>query len=293
MPTTFVDPRLAARLEATQAWRAVHYAEANQAQSHATDGARLTVAGAPVIYGGAGIPVNRAIGLGMHGAVTAADLDAVENFYTERHADTVIDLCPLAHHSLLNLIQARGYHVRTWMSMLFVTLPSVTVTLNPALRVTRATPDQADLWLATSARGFDESDEVDPNTLRVLTPNFYATDAHCYFAWFSGLPISTGGMYFHNGVVELGGTSTLLAHRQQGAQSALIQHRLNDAYELGCDLAVVLTTPGSASQRNMERRGFQLAYTRAICARPYSPKGQKLTHRRGGAEQRDASLHSA
>jgi hypothetical protein len=78
-------------------------------------------------------------------------------------------------------------------------------------------------------------------------------------------------MYTHNGVVELGGASTLVAHRQQGAQSALIHQRLNDAHALGCDLAVVLTTPGSTSQRNMQRRGFQLAYTRAICVRPYSP----------------------
>lgn len=271
MPTTFVDPELAARLEDTQAWRAVHYAQANQAQTHATDGAQLTIAGAPVIYGGAGIPVNRAIGLGMHGPVTADDLDAIESFYNARHADTIIDLCPLAHPSLLSLLQTRGYYVRTWMSMLFMALPTTPITLNPALRVTRATPNQADLWLATSARGFDESDEVAASTLRVLTPNFYAASAQCYFAWLGDIPISTGGMYAHNGVIELGGTSTLVAHRQQGAQSALIQQRLTDAHALGCDLAVVLTPPGSASQRNMQRRGFQLAYTRAICARPLSP----------------------
>ena len=269
MPTPFVDQELAARLEDTQAWRAVYYAQANQAQTHTTDGAQLTIAGAPVIYGGKGIPVNRAIGLGMHGPVTADDLDAIEHFYNQRHTDTVIDLCPLAHPSLLSFLQRRGYYIRTWMSMLFLPLPATPGTLNPALHVTRATPDQADLWLATSARGFDESDEAAASTVRVLTPNFYAASAHCYFAWQGDLPISTGGMYLHKGVIELGGTSTLVAHRQQGAQSALIQRRLTDAYELGCDLAVVLTTPGSASQRNMQRRGFQLAYTRAICARPF------------------------
>jgi hypothetical protein len=78
-------------------------------------------------------------------------------------------------------------------------------------------------------------------------------------------------MYLHKGVAELGGASTLLAHRHQGAQSALIQHRLAEAHALGCDLAVVLTTPGSVSQRNMQRRGFQLAYTRMICERPFTP----------------------
>jgi hypothetical protein len=269
MQTTFVDQNLAARLEDAQAWRAVYYARASQEQTHAGDGAQIMVAGAPVIYGGAGIPVNRAIGLGMHEPVTADDLEAIETFYNERRAETVIDLCPLADPSLLRLLQARGYTVRTWMSMLFLPLPSAPIQTNPALKVTRASADQAGLWLATSARGFDESDELSSATLRVLAPNFYAANAHCYFAWSGETPIGTGGMYPYQGVVELGGASTLVAHRNQGAQSALIQWRLNDAYEMGCDLAAVLTTPGSTSQRNLERRGFQLAYTRAICVRPY------------------------
>jgi hypothetical protein len=269
---TFVDATLATRLEDTQAWRAVYYAQASLAHTHASDGALITVAGAPVIYAGAGGLVNRAIGLGMHGPVAADDLDAVEAFYNERHADTVIDLCPLADSSLLALIQARGYHLRNWMSMLFLPLPSTPIAFNPALHVTRATPDQADLWLATSARGFDESEQVATATLRVLTPNFYAANAHCYFAWLGDVPIGTGGMYPYQGVVELGGASTVVAHRRQGAQTALIQQRLSDAHALGCDLAVVLTSPGSTSQRNLQRRGFQLAYTRAIGVRPFAAK---------------------
>lgn len=269
MQDQFADQTLAARLEDTQAWRAVYYAQASQAQGKDNNGALIMVAGAPVIYGGAGIPVNRAIGLGMHGAVTADDLDTIENFYSERQAETVIDLCPLADPSLLRLLQTRGYYVRTWMSMLFLPLPTMPIESNSALRVTRATPDQADLWLSTSVRGFDETDIVSRDSLRYLIPNFYSSNAHCYFAWMGETPIATGGMYPHNGVVELGGASTLVAHRKQGAQSALIQQRLRDAHALGCDLAAVLTTPGSTSQHNMQRRGFQLAYTRAICARPY------------------------
>jgi hypothetical protein len=32
----------------------------------------------------------------------------------------------------------------------------------------------------------------------------------------------------------------------------------------GCDLAVVTTQPGSTSQRNVQRSGFDLLYTRAV-----------------------------
>ncbi len=272
MTITFVDQAVAARLEVVQAWRAVYYAQVHAQHLGEQASAHLMVAGAPVIYAGAGAPVNRAIGVGMQGPVTAGDIDEIEAFYRQRRADTVIDLCPLADPSLLRLLAGRGYYVRSWMSMLVMPLPAPGVESAPSppsgLRVTRATPEQADLWLATSARGFDESDDVNEATRRILLSNFYAANAHCYFAWQGDTPIATGGMYPHAGVVELGGASTLVAYRQQGAQTALIQRRLQDAHAYGCDLAAVLTSPGSASQRNMQRRGFQLAYTRAICVRP-------------------------
>jgi GNAT superfamily N-acetyltransferase len=63
------------------------------------------------------------------------------------------------------------------------------------------------------------------------------------------------------------GASTLPEFRNRGLQSALLQARLNLACEAGCDLAVIVTRPGSVSQRNAERAGFRLAYTKAILMR--------------------------
>jgi hypothetical protein len=34
------------------------------------------------------------------------------------------------------------------------------------------------------------------------------------------------------------------------------------AADMGCDLAMMVTQPGSDSQRNAERNGFRIAYTR-------------------------------
>jgi len=46
-------------------------------------------------------------------------------------------------------------------------------------------------------------------------------------------------------------------------QSALVAARLADAHAAGCDVAVIITQPGSKSQENAQRRGFDLLYTRA------------------------------
>ena len=47
-----------------------------------------------------------------------------------------------------------------------------------------------------------------------------------------------------------------------GLQSALLRERMRYAAERGCDLAMMVAEAGSESQRNAERQGFRIAYTR-------------------------------
>ena len=66
----------------------------------------------------------------------------------------------------------------------------------------------------------------------------------------------------HEGTALLAGASTIPGGRRQGAQNALLDARLQTAASNGCDLAMMVAAPGSASQRNAERQGFRIAYTR-------------------------------
>ena len=70
-------------------------------------------------------------------------------------------------------------------------------------------------------------------------------------------------------IAALFGTATLPEFRRRGVQSALIAQRLHEAALAGCEYAVVSTNPGSGSQRNMERRGFRLAYTKTVMMREW------------------------
>jgi hypothetical protein len=67
----------------------------------------------------------------------------------------------------------------------------------------------------------------------------------------------------------LGGASTLPTFRRRGLQTALQHARLKLAARDGCDLAMTITQPGSTSQRNAERRGFCVAYTRCKLIREW------------------------
>ena len=69
-------------------------------------------------------------------------------------------------------------------------------------------------------------------------------------------------MSIWEGVALMAGASTIPRGRRQGAQLALLDARLRHAAAKGCDLAMMCALPGSASQRNAERHGFRIAYTR-------------------------------
>ena len=57
-------------------------------------------------------------------------------------------------------------------------------------------------------------------------------------------------------------------HRRRGVQTTLLRERLADAAREGCDVAIVTTQPGSPSQENVQRQGFELLYARAILIKP-------------------------
>jgi GNAT superfamily N-acetyltransferase len=75
-----------------------------------------------------------------------------------------------------------------------------------------------------------------------------------------------GGASFRTaeGIAQFTGAATAPAHRRRGIQTALLSARLADAAAAGCDIAVVTTQPGSKSQQNVQRQGFDLLYTRAV-----------------------------
>ena len=86
--------------------------------------------------------------------------------------------------------------------------------------------------------------------------------AHLYLAELDGRPVATAAMRMHEQVALMAGASTIPSARGRGAQLALLERRLHDAGENGCNLAMMGALPGSISQRNAERHGFRIAYTR-------------------------------
>lgn len=262
---TFVNRSFARQLEMCHARRGIEYARA-KAQLHPESGVRIEAAcGGHAIFAGINSPLNRTVGIGFDRPVNLDDLECVEAFFESKNAKPRIDICPLSDKSLIEALRQKSYEIESFQNILIYSLENKQeFHLPSALEVRQSSPEEANLWILTTAQGFEENEVPSQETLDILAPNFYAKNGICFLAWYDGEPAGGGGMYIHEEIVEFGGASTRLAYRRRGIQTALLHTRKEVARSLGCHTAMVVTEPGSNSQRNLERLGFQLAYTKVI-----------------------------
>jgi GNAT superfamily N-acetyltransferase len=267
----FADLALARRLEAAEAQKYLDYAATRGSRRPEMTPAWEPIAGGYAVYAGDGNPYSRAIGLGLYGPVAEADLARMEAFYADRNLAPELSLCPLADESLVDALGARGYRIRMFMHTWVRELTDDGRRTTDGVVVRPIERGEADLWVRTAWHGFAGDDVAPPDDL-VISP--YPTMAHatCWLAWLDGErlgdePAGAGSLAIHNGVAELFGTSTRPSCRGRGVQAALIHARMAAAAAAGCDLIAVHTDPGSASQRNVERAGFRLAYTKVTLRR--------------------------
>ena len=256
MSRLHVSPALARRIEA-----AVGRATAAVVAAHAGEGLdAIEVAGGRAFFTGVDSPVTKAEGLGMNGPVTEADLDRVEAFFAERGAASRVTVCPYADKSLPTLLGARGYRI-VEMEQVFVRPLAASESFDaPRVDVAIVEGRERDLWGRTIAQGFAEKDDPEPEHLRIMELFARTPEIECFLARVDGEPAGGGALMRVDGIASLFCAATRPAFRGRGVQTAALTARLAAAE--GCDVAVVMTMPGSASHRNVERAGFQVAYTK-------------------------------
>jgi Acetyltransferase (GNAT) domain len=261
----FADLALARRLEHAEGSGNVAFVEARAKAQPDVGATWTTVAGTFAMFDGVGSPCTQTFGLGLDGPVGAAELDQLEAFFLSRGASVCHEVSPLAGVELFALLASRGYKPVELSTVLFQPIdPAATGTrqLNPAVKVRQVSIDEAAMFAAVSARGWSEAVDVRPFIEGLARIVAAKRDGPCFVAEIDGVPIATGAMNVWHGVALLAGASTVPEGRRQGAQLALLDTRLRFAASQGCDVAMMCTAPGSTSQRNAERNGFRIAYTR-------------------------------
>jgi GNAT superfamily N-acetyltransferase len=267
----FIDLDLARRVEMAEANAGRECAEACRRFHPEHSVAIEEIAGGVAVFAGVDSPITQAIGVGLHGPVSDAEVDALGDFFHSRRAPAAIELCPLVDISLYEKFAARNYHLLELTDVLILddlAAARMPVAMSAGVTVRAAKPGESKLWTQTVAAGFAEQYPVTQVMLDVME-GFYGRRDGCFFlAFVDGIVAGGSGVFAGQGVGGLFGASTLPAFRRRGVQLALLAVRLAWARDKGCDLAVSFARPGSSSHRNIERNGFRVAYTRTklICA---------------------------
>jgi Acetyltransferase (GNAT) family len=254
---------LSRRIELAEAEVAVEGANTMIALKPDEGTAVESIAGGYAIYCGANSPVTQAVGLGLHGPVSHAEFDRLEEFYFSRNEPVRVETSPLADASLFALYRERGYGVTEFSNVMVRPIEAgERWPKSDGIDVRKVSLEEMDLWTLTVAQGFAGNYPVTEEIIRVMKIFGLSRGTECYLARIDGRVAGGATLSLRGEIAGLFGASTLPDFRKRGVQTALLQTRLRRASEEGCEIGVSMAQPGSYSQRNITRLGFRTLYTR-------------------------------
>ena len=247
----------------------------------------VPVGSAAAVMPGPGSQLSKVAGLGFE-PLNQAALTHVEQEFARFRTSVRVELSSLADPALGTLLSARGYALSGFENVLGLPLASAnwqapvassSVASSESIDITETSADDFDECAAAVATGFMHPDAFDgpppletPDTSGIdrIFRDMASLDGFSqYLARREGQVAGGASMRIDNGIAQLCGAATLPQHRRRGIQTALLRERLARAAAAGCDVAVITTEPGSKSQANAQRQGFELLYVRAVLIKPF------------------------
>lgn len=266
----FCGVELARRIEKAESDLIV--AATRSAGDRGADGLVLPVAGGFACFAEAESPMNKLVGLGFDGVPDEAVLGEIERAFAARGSETRVELSNLADPEIAALLSGRGYRLVEFENVLGRPVGDEG---SPVTDVQVRRAEDLTAWVNVVVEGFAHPDDgpvsheqFPADILERAERDIEKAGATAYVALRDGVVAGGGMMRRADGIAQLCGAATAPAHRRRGVQAALLAARLAEAADAGCEIAVVTTAPGSKSQHNVQRRGFQLLYTRAILVKP-------------------------
>jgi GNAT superfamily N-acetyltransferase len=259
----FSDLALSRRLERAEGHACAEFAAARRRLEPGSQSEWMECGGAYVVFDGVDSPTTQTFGLGVFEELTPQTLDIIERFYRDRGAPVFHEVSPLAGVAALDLLCARNYRPIEISSILYRPVTNSSIQEHSNIRVRVTGPQEAPLWTQVNARGWSHEH---PELVDFLLQSGALASAReqsvCFLGELDGQPGAAGTLCIHEGVALFAGAATVPEFRRRGLQAALLEARMSYASDHGCDLAMMVAEIGSNSQRNAERKGFRIAYTR-------------------------------
>jgi GNAT superfamily N-acetyltransferase len=273
----FAAIALAARIDRAEARMCAEVAHFVGASQPDAAPAVVPISGGLAVYVTPSSPVNKVIGLALDTALDVETLERIETHWQGKGEAVRVELSVLADPSVGSILTDRGYRLHGFEHVLGLELNGrepAPATTN--ISVDLATEQELPTWIEIAVEAFmhlDGTGSVPDDALprdrlaKVIEEVMGAPGFLRYLARIDGQAVGEAAMRIDGDLAQISGAGTLPHARGRGVQKALLQRRLLDARRAGCKLAVVTTAPGTRSQENVMRRGFELLYARAILVR--------------------------
>lgn len=203
--------------------------------------------------------LNQASGLGLREPATEQSVDDVLSFYGPGRVPFVVAVDPEAQpRALAGWLEARGLRRRLVLAR-SQRIPDAAAPIPGGFRMETIGPERAEAFVALAGQGL-------PATVGRGVAALVGRAGWRHSVALDGdTPVAAGALFTQEGIACLCWSATLAAHRRRGAHTALIAHRLRQAAEQGCSLAVAETLEASSNRpgaalRNLVRAGFQVTH---------------------------------
>ena len=190
-----------------------------------------------------------------------ARLDDILAFYDVDKLEPAFYLAPVGFTDAVGAaLTAAGFAQFDFQQAILYGLPSSELTSPPRhITIERVTADNLEDYLTTMADGFEmplawRDAAIDESRRQ------FSGEEQRFLARLNGEPAAVATFRVREGVASLGGGATVPRYRNKGCHLALLRHRLDVAYLLGCSLVMSGANYGSGSFRNQLRSGLRLAY---------------------------------
>lgn len=226
------------------------------------EGKILKIAGGAACFSGFDSYLSQVVGWGFatEPKQFQSEVEAIEHFYkAQSHQRVDIELCPFVGNELALFLSERGYAITELNNVSALNLEHYepVACSTDSLVIREVHNHELENWAIRIASGFGY-----PEAQAQFFHYVQAQGVKAFAVFDREIIVAGAVLAMHGAFCDLGVTSTLPAYRGRGLQKKLLHTRLGYAKEHGLSWAIVTTEPGTVSDANVQKIGFNCAYTR-------------------------------
>lgn len=249
-----VTEDLIARVERSEAARL-------RSSASAAGGDVLDVAGGVAAFCGDGSPSTQVAAVGIQCEVSDRELDVIAEHFRGRATQYEFKLSPLSGLSLRERVVRRAKTLPEFETLLVCDLEGLRADW-PDVDIRPIDAEDTLAYAERAVRRFHSGHAAPPGLVELIAKACLAGSSRGYEVWMDGKPVAGCGLGFSDGVAWLQGAATEPEYRGRGLHKAMQKYRMLVAQKEGYKLMAQGALPGSASQINAQKSGFEIAFTR-------------------------------